>query len=205
VTESQGPAAYVLGTPREHEARCFDADPGTPSPQVSRCDSSMVDVDSRLMGLGSCRSRCPEAGVLSATSPLAAAPCALSNAPNCRAFLATSHPRHTNPPCTLRGVGINRWEALCRNPQERALLPRELAATNYRLVVKDNHRPMLPQPLDPESALPPRSTPVTEWRACEDAFFDALRGVPWPAGMSAPAPMPSHAHWAPFDCERGKN
>jgi hypothetical protein len=45
----------------------------------------------------------------------------------------------SNPPCTLRGTGINRWEWLCTDPQTTALEPYQ-RCVNYRTIVKDNHR-----------------------------------------------------------------
>lgn len=61
--------------------------------------------------------------------------------------------RLNNPPCTLRSTGLNRWEWLCNNPQDQIEVPFD-TNINYRLIVKDNHRPIIPNPIDPESALP---------------------------------------------------
>ena len=52
--------------------------------------------------------------------------------------------RLTNPPCTLRGTGWNRWETLCHQPQDKALMRFPTMAWN-RQIVKDNHRPCLPR------------------------------------------------------------
>jgi len=63
--------------------------------------------------------------------------------------------RGTHPICTYRGLGFDRFTPLCQNPQERGNWehPGEVNI-NYRLVVKDNHRPCIPQPIDPTAALP---------------------------------------------------
>ena len=61
--------------------------------------------------------------------------------------------RLSNPPCNLRGTGINRWEWLCLNPQERVEAPFDYNISN-RIVVKDNHRPCVPAPVDASPSLP---------------------------------------------------
>lgn len=61
--------------------------------------------------------------------------------------------RTSNPPCNLRGTGYNRWEWLCKNPQERIEIPFDYNISN-RIIVKDNHRPCIPTPVDPEPLLP---------------------------------------------------
>ena len=53
--------------------------------------------------------------------------------------------RLTNPPCTLRGTGINRFNPLCLDAQDQILYPGEYQ-TPSRLVFKDNHRPCVPTP-----------------------------------------------------------
>ena len=53
----------------------------------------------------------------------------------------------------MRELGINRWEWLCLDPQERVLIPFDHNINN-RIIVKDNHRPIIPKPLDQTVALP---------------------------------------------------
>ena len=68
--------------------------------------------------------------------------------------------RLSNPSCNLRGTGFNRWEWLCNNPQERVLIPFDVNVSN-RLVVKDNHRPVIPTLIDQTSILPtPNNEPI---------------------------------------------
>jgi len=66
--------------------------------------------------------------------------------------------RLSNPPCNLRGTGINRWEYLDRNPQEFFEVPRSggifAPTVNTRTILKDNHRPCIPNPVDQTEALP---------------------------------------------------
>ena len=75
----------------------------------------------------------------------------LTHFPDCRPF--TDYTRLTQPVCTMRGLGINRWEWLCLDPQENVLIPFDHNINN-RIIVKDNHRPIIPKPLDQNLALP---------------------------------------------------
>ena len=67
--------------------------------------------------------------------------------------------RISNPSCNLRGTGWNRWEWLCENPQERVLMPFDTNISN-RLVVKDNHRPVIPKLIDQNPILPSPSRKI---------------------------------------------
>lgn len=80
----------------------------------------------------------------------------LSDAPACR-MPSSVDTRLTTPSCTLRGTGWNRFEWLCRDPQEQALMPFD-SLVNTGIVMKDNHRPQLATPLDPTMALPPAAS-----------------------------------------------
>ena len=73
---------------------------------------------------------------------------------NC--FPHTVESRHADPASNLRGTGFDRWEFLCNNPQEKALIPFDYNVAN-RIVVKDNHRPCIPKPVDPKLVLPPNT------------------------------------------------
>jgi hypothetical protein len=64
--------------------------------------------------------------------------------------------RLSNPPCTLRSTGWNRWEWLCYDPQERASVPFDYLVSN-RIMVKDNHVPCLPNPSNQTNNLPATS------------------------------------------------
>jgi hypothetical protein len=67
--------------------------------------------------------------------------------------------RLSNPPCTLRSTGWNRWEWLCKNPQERVEMPFD-ANINSQMNARDAHRPVLPVLMDPAAALPRDDTPL---------------------------------------------
>lgn len=68
--------------------------------------------------------------------------------------------RYSHPASTLRGTGFDRWEYLCFNPQEKATIPFDCYIPN-RILVKDNHRPCIPQPLDYRPSLPPNNGPLS--------------------------------------------
>lgn len=74
--------------------------------------------------------------------------------PTC-ASLKYEYTRFTNPPSTTKEAGINRFQPLYLNPQDRNRWehPGEIGI-NYRLIAKDNHIPCIPHPIDPTLALP---------------------------------------------------
>lgn len=63
--------------------------------------------------------------------------------------------RLSNPISTLKETGVNRFQPLCLDPQDRTRWehPGEIGI-NYRMVVKDNHVPCIPHPIDQTPALP---------------------------------------------------
>ena len=82
--------------------------------------------------------------------------------PNCDTYelthyrdclMTSEETRTTNPACNLRGTGWNRWEWLCLDPQERVEIPFDHNINN-RILVKDNHRPCIPKPLDQTLSMP---------------------------------------------------
>jgi hypothetical protein len=110
----------------------------------------LVDVSSELLNITRKASNCP-------TDKYIPGPafCELRNIPDCHTLRqASEDTRISNPPCSLRGTGWNRWEWLCTNPQDKSLIPFDFNVSN-RLIVKDNHRPCIPTPLNMSAALPP--------------------------------------------------
>ena len=75
----------------------------------------------------------------------------LTNWKDC--FYHSVESRYSHPASTLRGTGFNRWEWLCFNPQEKAAIPFDCYIPN-RILVKDNHRPCIPTPIDYRPLLP---------------------------------------------------
>jgi hypothetical protein len=133
----------------------------------------MIDVDSELMGLKRTASKCPK-----------------SDFPECKMsqlkttersqFMSPEDTKISNPPCTLRGTGWNRWEWLCEDPQKYALVP-FLTMISDKTLAKDNHRPMIPDVYDKTNVisedmscminskeLSGEETPFVHWRSCAE-------------------------------------
>lgn len=69
-----------------------------------------------------------------------------TNTRNCA--IPTESCRLSNPPCTLKETGINRYDPLFWNPQSHAIEDFDRIGINYRMVAKDNHVPLIEKPLD---------------------------------------------------------
>lgn len=100
--------------------------------------------------------------------------------------------RFSNPPSTLRGTGINRFEWLCRDPQEKAISPHPRTPINYRLVAKDNHRPLVEKPIIERFPRATASEAGVESSGMHSAVFvgDSIQR----ALSSYPAPI-ENQHW----------
>jgi hypothetical protein len=96
--------------------------------------------------------------------------------PDC--FTPWEDTRLSNPPCTLRGTGWNRWEWLCINPQDKVEVPFDWNI-NSQLMTKDNHRPCVPNPIDPTPALPRGGRLPCEPTVAGCAAFTMPPSVDW--------------------------
>ena len=120
----------------------------------------LIDVDSELMNLTRPATNCPsrkyipDGNQCNESHKLQEAKNNLVHGKDC--FFDVEDTRLSNPACNLRGTGWNRWEWLCLNPQDRVLMPFDHNINN-RLVVKDNHRPCIPKPIDVSLSLPPQN------------------------------------------------
>lgn len=154
--QSVGSATYQLGAPLPNCTPCFINDPSIRMSNSVRNSQGVsvsthmpiIDVDSELKLLTRKASDCPTKKY----SP--GSPIDLTHVPQCTESIPREDTRLSNPTCTLRCTGWNRWEWLCKNPQEKALVPFDFNINN-RTVVKDNHRPCIPNPINQVSALPP--------------------------------------------------
>jgi len=180
--QSTGPGTYTLSRPLKC-AGPFVGDPllSSQGAQVSVCaDRPLVDVDSELLGITRRAMRCPQGHYAAGTGA-----CGLKHAPpapdRLSAAFEPESTRDSNPGCTLRGTGWNRWEWLCEDPQRFAEVPFE-TNVNYRSVVKDNHRPLIPKNLRDDSLPPPvpLGTPVNRSPV---------------SGLGDLPPVPARAHW----------
>jgi hypothetical protein len=105
--------------------------------------------------------------------------------------------RLVDPPCTLRGTGWNRWEWLCQNPQDVALIPFE-NLVNTQQFQKDVYAPQIAKPLATSPAayshaalcgrvyLDP-AVPVARAGVGPDATTNEIKGVAAKAPMGAVA------------------
>ena len=184
VYESTGPGNYMLGTPSTGCDYCY---PTPPTVRLQKGGDSidrrqpLIDTDSELQNRFQPASKCPEhnlyrngrvpksakkirPGLREGFENPTAAPHTKASAdglthwPDC--FQHTIESRHLDPASNLRGTGFDRWEWLCFNPQEKALVPFDYNVAN-RIVVKDNHRPCIPKPVDPRLVLPPNTANPT--------------------------------------------
>jgi len=159
LSESAGPGEYQLGQPMISCEDCFVKDPQLIMQRVGASvakDIPMIDIDSELMNLNRKLTSCSAKKFI----PNFDENNQINNDiekvdfKNCN-FPVVENTRMSNPSCNLRGTGINRWEWLCQDPQERVFIPFENNVSN-RLVVKDNHRPLVPQLMDQNGMLPPK-------------------------------------------------
>lgn len=172
--QSTGPGQYVLRSLR----LCKPCYPSAPSIRLQKHGASMdatkslVDVGSELLGLRHpnskdpsknyrpvCPNRVSSSGLITNCNKTlfkmgSNSPCV---EPQMRHFedcqLRTEDTRTSHPPCTLRGTGYDRWDWTCLDPQANIEIPFDWNISN-RIVVRDNHRPCIPKPLDQTAALP---------------------------------------------------
>lgn len=138
--ESTGPGEYVMGTPVRAEAGLFSADDHVRKGRIAAVafGQDWADIDSELRGI---RRPPPNLRRCSAPHEAASLMTALTDAPGAR----TEDTLISNPPSTLRERGVNRWNCLFEDPQQRVVdSPIERIGVNNRTLVKDAHVPCLP-------------------------------------------------------------
>lgn len=159
---SIGEGVYQLNRPANDNNSCGKDIPNDPFLRWQAwgpgfcAPGATVDVNSELLGLPYHNSLCSADKYLPGKyQPPAGGYCAAPGGDGAgqRCSTPTETTRLSNPPCTLRGTGWNRWEWLCYDPQDRAIIPFDWNVS-YRTIVKDNHKPCLPTPMDQTAALP---------------------------------------------------
>ena len=179
INQSVGPGNYYINPPLIACKPCHPASTNTRLQRSGagiRGDSTSIDIDSELSGLFRKHSNNPNKKYIpncDGNDNTVGKPCGNDMNGDCNSNLLrvgeksndeklthfqdceikTEDTRLNNPPGTLRSSGLNRWEWLCHNPQEQIELPFE-HNVNYRMIVKDNHRPIIPTPINQENALP---------------------------------------------------
>ena len=144
------PGHFKTNLPRNNCDGCLNPNPAhNASFGASINKQNLMDVDSELMGLTRKNTKCPENKYLPGEANEQFKNSNLNHFGDCPNCVGEST-RLSNPGCTLRGTGWNRWEWLCQNPQDRAIIPfnrgLEIGA-NTNLMARDNHRPCMPEPV----------------------------------------------------------
>lgn len=151
-----GPGQYMLGVPY-NDCRDCGSLPDDPAYRYQAygpgtCTmGAAIDDSSELLGLNYKNTKCAAdyyaPNKYKPTGP--ASGCVVRPGATARQCLAPREDtRLSNPPSTLRGTGINRWEWLCFDPQHTALEQFDRIPVNYRMVAKDNHVPCIDKPLE---------------------------------------------------------
>jgi hypothetical protein len=189
---SVGPGMYQLGTPgADCTVGCSKDIPSDPYLRYQAwgpgacVPGSAVNDGSELLGLNYKASKCSADAYLPGKyntqgTCFAGARGTESNPRACTAPVEST--RLSNPPCTLRATGWNRWEWLCWDPQERAEVPFEWNVS-YRIVSKDNHVPCLEKPMDQTGFMPstPKANAPTAGSAPSNGICSDGPGYPFNA------------------------
>lgn len=176
LTQSVGPGDYRIATPAIQCSTCLTGDPWLQgSGGVSVCnDQSLVDVDSELHNLSRPATNCPAGKYHPTVTPF----CRSRKDFNpCLNTVAIEDTRLTNPPCTLRGTGWNRWEWLCQDPQTNIEIPFDWNISS-KMIAKDSHRPCVPIPQNQSPALPRDDGKEVRWTQSGCTGADQSRVMP---------------------------
>ena len=183
LAETIGPGVYQLIRPDNQSIPVLPKDPRytaqSSGVSISK-NTSLIDIDSELIGISRNLTRCPDRQYMPDVNASFQCGAQTGKVVNgCRPSdklcidnsqvmnfadngLWTEDCRLSNPPCTNRGVGVNRWEWLPWNPQERIAMEFDYQI-NTKILSKDTHRPCIPNPLNQYNSHPkPNNTPICE-------------------------------------------
>ena len=147
------PGHFKTNLPRNDCDGCLNPNPAhNASFGGSIYENNLIDVDSELMGLTRPNSRCPTNKYNPEKANEEFKNSDMNNYKDCPNFVGEST-RLSNPGCTLRGTGWNRWEWLCQNPQDKAIVPFNIEL-NTSIMAKDDHRPCIPNLVDQSLSQP---------------------------------------------------
>ena len=160
LSESIAPGQYNLNTPFISCRDCFTKDPQLIMQRAGGSVAKnipMIDVDSELLNLNRKLSNCSSDEFIPKFNKNGEIDNSIEqeNFGDCK-IPTIENTRLSNPSCNLRGTGWNRWEWLCNDPQERVLTPFDNNISS-RTIIKDNHRPKIPNPIDQNRFLPPKN------------------------------------------------
>ena len=151
--QSVGPGEYKLTEPPNVDELCYSQSPQVRLQKTGVSidpNKPLIDIDSELLNLTRRSTNCPSKKYIPDGSQ-----CGLTNPKDKEnnlkhgkdCFFDVEDTRLSNPPCTLRGTGWNRWEWLCKNPQANLEEPYDFQIDS-RILAKNNHRPLIPNPID---------------------------------------------------------
>lgn len=191
INQSVNVGNYYTGQPRQDCQACFPEDthykigmhnigPIQHGISGSTCEP-LIDINSDLLGLTRVATNCSSQKYQKPDK--LQEQCEKNFPPVCK-VMKSEDTRLSNPPCTLRGTGWNRWEWLCIDPQDNINVPFDYNISN-RIIAKDNHRPCLPNPINQTPLLPPWNASdemyKSSWMSCQsDPTADKhLPSVAW--------------------------
>lgn len=159
------PGLYYLNTPYDDCGKC---DPVLPDDPFLRFQNygpnscmmkKAIDDNSELLGLNYKNSKCNSDAFY--PGKYISSGCVIKTNENKDCFNKTRPTESTklsNPPCSLRGTGINRWEWLWYNPQDYVLEKFNRVPTNVKALHKDNHIPFIEKPINDDELHPNKSS-----------------------------------------------
>ena len=177
LNQSVGPGVYKLAEPKVSCQSCY---PYPPSVRLQKQGNSidrsrlLIDTDSELMGLNRRLSKNPDKNYVPVCPDKVCTSgevCGQGVIGSCNlrkpgerymdnnlqhykdCFIPSEDTRLSNPACNLRGTGWNRWEWLCKNPQDNIEQPFD-SLVSSRTLAKINHRPCIPTPIDQHTVYP---------------------------------------------------
>jgi len=176
---SLAPGMYILQTPEAlfEKKQIFPVNPYVRNSvrYGNAYTPDWVDIHSELSGRVRTSSKCPEHHYQKGTR------CSHEQSivvPVDDEALFTEDTRISNPPCTLRERGVNRWQWMCEDHQQRKLSEFEndirFQGVHSRIVIKDNHKPIMPSPIDPSITMPPKENFNVDVRYVEDPDINKM-------------------------------
>lgn len=179
LNQSIGPGIYVLAKPKVNSI-CDKNN------RRKKClQGNFIDIDSELQGLNRKNTNNPSKKYRPKSTNLVcngiddALGLGADFLDDC--IIQPEDTRLSNPPCTMRETEINRFDWLSSNPQSMCEIPFTHNISN-RILVKDNHRPIIPNPISSIPVLPKQkgltsetiknvyanntSPPSTYWKRC---------------------------------------
>ena len=139
---STGPGRWALGVPNAYGNAAYVPDVTTINQKWGASHimtSTKTDVESDLKNIGRPSVRTTSGQYEPAHGESMAA--RLIPMPEVGFPQTASH--LVDPPCTLKGTGINRWQYLCENPQENVMVPFEYQMDSRRASKDTVHKELL--------------------------------------------------------------